>query len=319
MLVLVKRISILTMIGFFLGMFVEELNHASANSYIDELEDHWVQPVNGKITDTFGTRNGNHKGVDIAAPEGEEIVSVSEGKVTKSYYSDSYGHVVFIEHPEGYETVYAHLSKRNVSEGETIKKGQPVGIIGNTGISTGTHLHFELHKGEWTYDKTHALDPLFVFGSPDSNDSNVASDHTHEPTDSVNSEQSSNVSEEKKQTIMTEVQSSSVEKSEDHQVEKEQQKVVKVTKGDTLWGISQTFKVTIKSLQEWNKLDSDTIFPGQEITVYLNKEKSYVVQAGDTIQSIAKEFSVAPEALKEANQLESEMIFPMQVLSINKK
>lgn len=318
MLVLLKRISILTMIGFFLGMFVEELNHDTlANSYIDELEDHWVQPVNGEITDTFGTRNGNHKGVDIAAPKGEEIVSVSDGKVTKSYYSDSYGHVVFIEHPEGYETVYAHLSKRNVSEGVTIKKGETVGIIGNTGISTGTHLHFELHKGEWTYDKTHALDPLFVFGLPNSN---VTTDHTHgiDSTESVISEHSFRVSEEKKQTIKTKVQSSSGEKAEDNQVGKEQRKVVKVTKGDTLWGISQTFKVTIKSLKEWNKLNSDTIYPGQEITVYLNKEKSYVVQAGDTIQSIAKEFRVAPESLKEANQLENEMIFPMQVLSISK-
>ncbi len=152
--------------GIFILMSVKGGLTVKAESLtLEDLSENWVQPVEGVITDTFGTRKGKHKGIDIAAPNGEAIRSVSAGVVTKSYYSDSYGHVVFIKHPEGYETVYAHLHKRFVTEGETVKKGESVGIIGNTGISTGTHLHFEVHKGEWTIEKKYALDPIFMFHS----------------------------------------------------------------------------------------------------------------------------------------------------------
>lgn len=315
MLVEVKRFMVLTLIGFFIGMTFGGSNQAKAQSYIDALEDSWVQPVDGQITDTFGTRNGKHKGIDIAAPEGEKIVSVSDGKITKSYYSDTYGHVVFVEHPEGYETVYAHLSKRMVNEGEVVKRGQAVGIIGNTGVSTGTHLHFELHEGEWTYEKEHALDPLFVFDLPDST---ARLEHKNSKESIPNQQDSTQI---KQESVKTEVHFTSVNKtaSDLHKETDQQKKVITVTKGDTLWELSNNFKVTIKSLQKWNKLDSEVIYPGQKLTLYLNKEKSYVVQAGDTIQSIAEEFSMDPEAIKKANQLKNEMIYPKQVLLLGKK
>lgn len=72
----------------------------------------WIEPIKGEITDQFGTRDGKHKGLDIAAPEGEAVAAAADGTVSKSYQSDSYGHVIFIKHDNGYETVYAHLSKR---------------------------------------------------------------------------------------------------------------------------------------------------------------------------------------------------------------
>ncbi|UPG64355.1 peptidoglycan DD-metalloendopeptidase family protein [Metabacillus endolithicus] len=279
---LVRRMSlVLLTLSTMIGILVIDKNHVQAKSYIKELEDQWVQPVNGTITDTFGTRHGKHKGIDIAAPEGEEIVSVSAGKVTKSYYSDSYGNVVFIEHPEGYETVYAHLSKRNVKEGETVKKGQVVGIIGNTGISTGTHLHFELHEGEWTYEKEHALDPLFVFES-----------HTAH----ANQEKKEN---ENKDHIQIQEESKKNTTNE----QEVQKKVITVSKGDTLWGLSSEYDVSIKSLQKWNDLNGETIYQNQQLTLYLNNKDMYVVQPGDTIQSIAKEFNISPEKIKSANDM----------------
>ncbi|MFB8735050.1 M23 family metallopeptidase [Bacillus sp. SL00103] len=61
--------------------------------------------------------------------------------VSRSYVSATYGEVVFIQHPNGYETVYAHLHERFVKEGDHVEAGQPIGIIGNTGASRGTHLH----------------------------------------------------------------------------------------------------------------------------------------------------------------------------------
>lgn len=295
---LVRRMSlVLLTLSTMIGILVIDKNHVQAKSYIKELEDQWVQPVNGTITDTFGTRHGKHKGIDIAAPEGEEIVSVSAGKVTKSYYSDSYGNVVFIEHPEGYETVYAHLSKRNVKEGETVKKGQVVGIIGNTGISTGTHLHFELHEGEWTYEKEHALDPLFVFES-----------HTAH----ANQEKKEN---ENKDHIQIQEESKKNTTNE----QELQKKVITVTKGDTLWGLSSEYDVSIKSLQEWNDLNGETIYQNQQLTLYLNNKDMYVVQPGDTIQSIAKEFNISPEKIKSANDMNNTLIYPEQVLILSKK
>lgn len=318
MLVKVKCMMVITVIGLFIGITFGGANRVNAQSYIDQLEGSWVQPVDGKITDTFGTRNGKHKGIDIAAPEGEKIVSVSDGKVTKSYYSNTYGHVVFVEHPEGYETVYAHLSKRMVNEGEAVKKGQTLGIIGNTGVSTGTHLHFELHEGEWTYNKEHALDPLFVFDLPNST-IHAEHDHSQMEQDSSKREQVDSA-QIRQESAKTEVQSISVEKSVSdlHKEKNLQKKIIKVMKGDTLWGLSQSLEVTITSLQEWNKLDSNVIYPGQELRVYLDKEKSYVVQVGDTIQSIAAEFSMDPETIKETNQLNNDIIYPQQVLLISK-
>jgi LysM repeat protein len=316
MLVKVRHIIVMTMIGLFIGMIFMGSKPVNAQSYIDELDDNWVQPVDGEITDTFGTRNGNHKGIDIAAPEGEKIVSVSDGEVTKSYYSNTYGHVVFVEHPEGYETVYAHLSTRMVEEGDMVKRGQTLGIIGNTGVSTGTHLHFELHEGEWTYDKSHALDPLFVF---DLSNSTVHAEHDHKTIDQESIQKVQDSTEVKQKSVQTKVHSTSIDKSLNEQQEKNQQKkVITVREGDTLWGLSQNYKVTIKSLLEWNTLDSDVIYPGQELKVYLNNEKSYVVKAGDTLQSIAKEFSMDPEAIKKANRLSNELLHPQQVLLISK-
>ncbi|MEI4790480.1 peptidoglycan DD-metalloendopeptidase family protein [Bacillus sp. FJAT-53060] len=122
----------------------------------------WVEPVKGEVTDLFGTRGGSHKGLDIAAPEGESIMATGDGVVTRSYVSATYGEVVFIQHPNGYETVYAHLHKRFVKSGDHVQAGQLIGIIGNTGASRGTHLHFEVHRGNWSVNKEDAVDPLKI-------------------------------------------------------------------------------------------------------------------------------------------------------------
>ncbi|KAB2443468.1 peptidoglycan DD-metalloendopeptidase family protein [Bacillus luti] len=124
-------------------------------------ENRWTWPVEGQISDYFGTRNGKHYGIDIAAPIGALVAAIQDGKVTKSYYSSSYGNVVFIKHGE-YEAVYAHLNKRYVVQGDYISKGEIVGEVGNTGESRGAHLHLEVHQGRWTMAKKNAMNPLFV-------------------------------------------------------------------------------------------------------------------------------------------------------------
>ena len=100
-----------------------------------------------KITDIFGYRPRRrrvHNGLDIKVEKGDTIYAAFDGKVrVTAYQRRGYGHYVVIRHNNGLETVYAHLSKKLVIEEQNVKAGQPIGLGGNTGRSTGSHLHFE--------------------------------------------------------------------------------------------------------------------------------------------------------------------------------
>ncbi|WP_103570967.1 SH3 domain-containing protein [Bacillus thuringiensis] len=123
----------------------------------------FIKPAAGSYSSGFGKRDGHmHYGLDIAASGNVPVVAAADGIATRSYYSASYGNVVFISHNingQTYTTVYAHLNSRSVSVGQSVKQGQQIGIMGNTGQSEGQHLHFEIHKGEWNDQKSNAVDP----------------------------------------------------------------------------------------------------------------------------------------------------------------
>ena len=112
----------------------------------------FIKPISGgRLTSRYGRRtsptrgaSSNHKGVDWGIPRGSSVVASSGGTVTKAGWGGGYGYVVYIKHPGGAETRYAHLNKVLVSAGQTVKQGQKIALTGNTGISTGPHLHFEL-------------------------------------------------------------------------------------------------------------------------------------------------------------------------------
>ncbi|MFJ8070388.1 murein hydrolase activator EnvC family protein [Peribacillus sp. NPDC096447] len=124
----------------------------------------FTRPSAGYVSSTMGERwNKQHAGIDIAASGTVPIVAAADGVVSRSYFSSSYGNVIFVTHSIGgqqWTTVYAHLNSRQVSEGAVVAKGQQIGIMGNTGHSFGQHLHFELHKGAWNYSKSNAVNPL---------------------------------------------------------------------------------------------------------------------------------------------------------------
>lgn len=108
----------------------------------------FVMPTNSrKITDTFGYRPRRrrvHNGLDIKVQTGDTIYAAFDGKVRiTNYQRRGYGHYVVIRHNNGIETLYAHLSKKLVTENQNVKAGEPIGLGGNTGRSTGSHLHFE--------------------------------------------------------------------------------------------------------------------------------------------------------------------------------
>lgn len=112
----------------------------------------WYWPVPGYygITSMFGGRylNGvweSHTGTDIGVPQGVEIHAARDGVVTLSRYNPSYGNYCIIDHGNGYATLYAHQRQLPlVQAGDTVRKGQVIGYVGNTGNSFGAHLHFEL-------------------------------------------------------------------------------------------------------------------------------------------------------------------------------
>jgi len=103
--------------------------------------------VGGYISSTMGMRWGRlHKGIDIARPSSLTIKAADNGKVVFAGYDGGYGNKVVINHNNGMKTVYAHLRSISVSVGQTVQKGQKIGIMGSTGNSTGVHLHFEVYE-----------------------------------------------------------------------------------------------------------------------------------------------------------------------------
>lgn len=103
--------------------------------------------VGGYISSKMGMRWGRmHKGIDIARPSDRTIKSVDNGKVVYAGYDGGYGNKVVVDHNNGYRTTYAHLDSISVSVGQTVEAGGKLGVMGNTGNSTGVHLHLEVEK-----------------------------------------------------------------------------------------------------------------------------------------------------------------------------
>jgi murein DD-endopeptidase MepM/ murein hydrolase activator NlpD len=132
---------------------------------LSESDDVFIMPTKGELTSGYGPRWGRlHAGIDIADESAEtEVVAAASGTVIRSYYSATYGNCVLVTHKIGdrtFTTLYAHLEKSTVTTGQSIKKGELLGYMGNTGDSRGKHLHFEIHEGQWNYEKSNSVDPL---------------------------------------------------------------------------------------------------------------------------------------------------------------
>jgi hypothetical protein len=213
---------------------------------LDESVD-WIWPTDGIISDTYGTRFGHHKGIDIAGELNSPIFAVDDGQVTKSYYSDTYGNVVFIRHSNNnLETVYAHLNKRNVEVGQNIVKGEIIGSMGNTGESNGVHLHFEVHENEWTFEKENAFNPSLVLGEMS----------VGNKVQALSDEQALSVVK-NIHTSTEEVFHKNMNKLNHHIV----------GYGETLWSISQKYSTTIEKIQEVNSLSNTIIYENQSLKI----------------------------------------------------
>lgn len=108
------------------------------------------------ITSGFGVRAdpmthvpSMHEGIDFVAPVGTQVRATAAGKVLRSGRAGAYGEMIEVSHADGFVSRYAHLSRRHANEGDRIERGQVIGLLGNTGRSTGPHLHYEvLYQGQ---------------------------------------------------------------------------------------------------------------------------------------------------------------------------
>lgn len=113
----------------------------------------WNWPVIGVNSSAYGWRNGDfHHGLDIATPSGSLIRAARAGKVSKTGWVGVYGLTVMIDHGNGVQTLYAHNSKILVKVGDSVIGGEEISLSGNTGNSTGPHLHFEIRRNGKTVD-----------------------------------------------------------------------------------------------------------------------------------------------------------------------
>ena len=115
-----------------------------------------IQPVSNKdlkrLASGYGWRihpiyhiRRFHEGMDFSAEKGTDVFATGDGKVIQAGYNGGYGLSIMIDHGYGYQTRYAHLSKKLVNKGQTVKRGDRIGEVGSTGISTAPHLHYEVH------------------------------------------------------------------------------------------------------------------------------------------------------------------------------
>jgi murein DD-endopeptidase MepM/ murein hydrolase activator NlpD len=110
------------------------------------------RPISTKISSRYGARidplkhkKAFHAGVDFKGHTGDKVRSTGDGIVKRSVYNGGFGNCIILSHGNGYDTLYAHLSKRLVKRGEKVSRGQVIGLVGSTGRSTGSHLHYEVH------------------------------------------------------------------------------------------------------------------------------------------------------------------------------
>lgn len=118
-----------------------------------------IWPVNGNVTSGFGERtspfgDGNelHPGIDIAINMGTPVVATADGQIVQSGPAGGYGNLVQIDHGNGISTLYGHNSQLAVSVGQTVEKGQIIAYAGNTGKSTGPHVHYEVRENDTATD-----------------------------------------------------------------------------------------------------------------------------------------------------------------------
>ena len=125
----------------------ETLRMAMGELFTWPLKGSWRLTSNyGRRADPFTGVTSFHTGIDMAMPSGTPVYSSMSGKIESVGYTNIFGNYVIIKHVNGYQTLYAHLTKSLVKSGQNVAQGAKIGLVGSTGYSTGPHLHFTVFK-----------------------------------------------------------------------------------------------------------------------------------------------------------------------------
>ncbi|PWW30401.1 LysM domain-containing protein [Cytobacillus oceanisediminis] len=309
----IRRFFIAGIMALCVGLlFLGGKHSKAAELNVEELTQDWMWPADGVISDIFGTRHGHHKGIDIAAESGSPVYSVDSGIVSKSYYSQTYGHVIFIKHSNQTETVYAHMNERLAGEGQQVSQGQKIGTMGSTGDSSGVHLHFEIHKREWTVDKENAVDPFVAFGREEIGQPVYAT---------LNEESAHEVSAQLSQLGpgQTRIQDHTSANAELAEPGHGEEAIHIVQPGETLWGIAAVYNLSVNEIASVNNIEQNKIVSGQKLRIKLENYERYAVKKGDTLTAIANKYKTTAESIKEINKLDADFLKVGQVLIIRQK
>ena len=234
------------------------------DSFLIDLRDFAMPSPSRLITSNFGPRWGRqHKGLDIKLNTGDTIVAAFPGKVRiVRYEAKGYGNYVVIRHPNGLETIYGHMSKQLVTENQEVRAGQPIGLGGSTGRSTGSHLHFETRLCGV------ALNPALFF---DFKAQDVTGDFYTFRKSTIDRESAQatrlrgkNDGGGYRQEDVTGRASNNNATAQSQQRSSGAAKFHKVQAGETAYSIARKYNITVEKLAEMNHLGKDLrIRPGQ--------------------------------------------------------
>ena len=203
-------------------------------------------PVPGKVSSNYGYRakfGRMHKGIDLHLRTGDTIYAAFDGKVrVSSYEAKGFGNYLIIRHPNKLETIYGHMNRALVKEGQTVRAGQPIGLGGSTGRSTGPHLHFETRYYGQSFDPERLID--FKNGT--------LSRETFLLKKSFFSIYS-NAGQDFEDEIANE------EQDKKEAAEKAAMKYYKIRSGDTLGGIARRYGTTVTNICRLNGIKSTTV------------------------------------------------------------
>ncbi len=228
--------------------------------YKADLRSFSMPTQNRRVTSRFGRRwRRQHKGTDIKVYTGDTIYATFDGKVRVAKYNHrGWGYYVLLRHPNGLETLYGHLSKQLVKEDDIVKAGQPIGLGGNTGRSTGSHLHFEVHfLGQ-------AINPEIIF---DFANQDIKGDYydvaTRKVTNNGPSATGISIAAPSAKPVIATDNTNVVAKKTTTVTKKpavkKSARTYKIRKGDTLSGIAAKQGISVKRLCNLNGLTTNSV------------------------------------------------------------
>lgn len=228
---------------------VENMNDTLWLCTVDEDHNKFSIPFDGRITSRFGWRHGrNHNGIDIDLETGDTVKSAFDGKVRYAQMHDGgFGNLIIIRHYNGLETYYAHNSKILVAPNQEVKAGEPISLGGNTGRSTGSHLHFEVRF----YDNPINPEHLFNFEEKYVDDNLLVHSGIFRPGSSKHHSSAG----------------SNTGGNSSYKIDKSS-RTHKVRSGDSLYGISLKYGVSLGQIYKMNGLNESSVLQiGQIIKV----------------------------------------------------